>query len=62
MFSWIFKESELKKARLRKAYRTQLSEVLGLPEEDSDPSETLRQARSETALEMDAEPELSRAC
>ena len=61
MFNWSRKESELKKARLRKAYRTQLSEVLGLPEEDIDPRETLRQARSESALEMNAEPELSPA-
>lgn len=61
MFNWSRKESELKKARLRKAYRTQLSEVLGLPEDDIDPSETLRQPRSESALEMNAEPELSPA-
>jgi hypothetical protein len=62
MLDWLFKESQLKKARLRKAYRKQLSEVLGLPEEDNDRSETSEQARTQTAFEMNAEPKLSRAC
>lgn len=62
MLDWLSKESQLKKARLRKAYRKQLSEVLGLPEEDNDRNETSEQARTQTAFEMNAEPKLSRAC
>lgn len=62
MLDWLFKESQLKKARLRKAYRKQLSEVLGLPEEDNNRSETSEQTGTQTAFEMNAEPKLSRAC
>ena len=60
MFGWHSEESQLKKARLREAYRRQLSEVLGLPEDA--PRETPEQARPEAALQMDTTPALSRAC
>lgn len=62
MFGWRSKESELEEARLRQAFRKRLVEVLGLPDEGSAPSEASRQARLETALETNAEPELSRTC
>ena len=62
MFGWRSKESKLEEARLRQAFRKRLSEVMGLPDEDSDPSEAAQQARFDTALEMNSEPQLSRTC
>ena len=61
MFGWRSKAAELEEARLRQAFRKRLAEVLGLPDEDADPT-AMPQVRFETALETNAGPQLSRTC
>jgi hypothetical protein len=61
MFGWQSKKAKLKAARLRQAYRERLSEIAGLPDAGSEPSEALRQVRFGAAPETNSQAQLSRA-